>query len=373
MKSRLTSVALVVTALLASVAAIASDHPLLATGAGVCALYAMIDGLPLLPAGYRWSPQTGGVGGPPLRTLILDANETAFFQRQLEHIKARTYDVKYAELRYAEFIPVSTEAGSGATTILYYTYDQVGVAKIIASYADDLPRADVFGKENRSPIRSLGDSYGYNVQEIRSAAMAGVPLTQRKANAARRAMEQAQNTIAWFGDSASGLLGLLNHPNITRASAPNDGTAGARTFASKTPDQIIRDLNNLANTIVSLTKGLEIPDTLLLPIAQYNYIASTPRSSTSDTTILEFFLGANPYIKRVGWLNEAAGAGVTLAGTDVAVAYRRDPDALTLEIPQPFEQFPPQERNLEFVVPCHQRTGGVIVYYPLSISVLEGI
>jgi hypothetical protein len=55
------------------------------------------------------------------------------------------------------------------------------------------------------------------------------------------------------------------------------------------------------------------------------------------------------------------------------IVYRKDPDVLTLEIPQPFEQFPAQERNLEFVVPAHSRIGGVIVYYPLAIDITEGI
>ena len=58
---------------------------------------------------------------------------------------------------------------------------------------------------------------------------------------------------------------------------------------------------------------------------------------------------------------------------EIMIAYRRDPDAFTLEIPQMFEQLPVQERGLEFVVPCHSRIGGVIIYYPLSMAIGEGI
>ena len=54
------------------------------------------------------------------------------------------------------------------------------------------------------------------------------------------------------------------------------------------------------------------------------------------------------------------------------VAYQRDPMVLQLEIPQEFEQFPPQARGLSFVVPCHARIGGVHMHYPLAVAYMDG-
>ena len=116
-----------------------------------------------------------------------DANESMFFARQLESIKAQTYDVKRANLNALQLMPVSTDVPEGATTITYRQYDTVGMAKVIANYANDLPRADVTGKEFTSNIRSIGNAFGYNTQEIRSAIFAGVNLPARKAMAATRA------------------------------------------------------------------------------------------------------------------------------------------------------------------------------------------
>ena len=113
-----------------------------------------------------------------------DANESVFFARQLEYVKAKTYDIKRAPLNAMRLFPVSTETPEGATTITYRQYDGVGMAKIVANYANDLPRADVTGKEFTSPIRSIADAYGYNTQEIRSAMFAGVPLNAKKATQA---------------------------------------------------------------------------------------------------------------------------------------------------------------------------------------------
>lgn len=316
-----------------------------------------------------------------IQSVNLDANETMFFARELEFIKAKTYDVQYPELKATTLIPVSNEAGPGAESITYQQFDQLGIAKIIANYADDLPRADVKGREFTSPIRSVGASYGYSVQEIRAAQFAGRNLQQRKANAARKAIDQKINNIGFYGDEEYGLKGLLNHPNITRVSVDNDGEDNGNPstkWEHKTADEILRDMNNLVNGIVDLTNGVESPNTLVLPIKQYTQISSTARSTNSDTTILQYFLLNNPFITSVEWTNEFKGAGLGIegeiaAGNDIMLAYDRNPDKLSLEIPQDFEQFPAQERGLEFVISVHARIAGILVYYPLSLAIAEGI
>lgn len=301
----------------------------------------------------------------------LDSDDTIFFTRQLEFLKAKSYDVKYAELKARTLLPVSFEAGPGAETIRYEQFQNSGIAKVIANYADDLPRADIKGKEFIASVKSLGSSYGYSMQEIRAARYAGKPLEQRRANAAKRAIAQAENTIAWFGNTDYNLQGFLSNPNIGAYTLPADGTGASTTLLSKTADQILRDLNGMVNQVFSVTKGVERPDTLLLPLTQFAYISSTARSQYSDRTIAEYFLENNPFIKNLDWLNELKGAGA--GGTDIAVAYVKDPDHLTLEIPQDFEQLNVQEKGLEYVVPCHQRIGGVIMYYPLSVVQAVGV
>ncbi len=59
--------------------------------------------------------------------------------------------------------------------------------------------------------------------------------------------------------------------------------------------------------------------------------------------------------------------------TDIAVAYQKSPAVLTFEIPLPFTQYAVQVRNFEFIVPCRSRCGGVIIYRPLAIEIMEGI
>jgi hypothetical protein len=308
----------------------------------------------------------------------LDANESAFFERELTAIKSRSYDIVYPEYKATRLIPVSTEAGPGAEAILYEQYDTVGLMKLIGNYADDLPASDVKGLEFTITVKSIGGSYRYNVQEVRNAAKAGKPLNVRKALGARRAYDTYVNTLAWLADGSvgyGGMYGLLFAPNIG-ISQPTTGG-----WASATADQIIADFAKVYGEQKTATKGVEIPDTVLLPAAAYAKIATTPRSSTSDTTILEFLKRVYPQITLWEEVNELTAVTSTTgkkpsgtAGTtNCLVLYKRSSDKLTLELPQLFEQFAPQQRNLAFVVPTHARVAGVLIYYPLSIYVMEGL
>lgn len=311
-----------------------------------------------------------------VRLPRFDSNESMFLQRQLDYIKQQSYDIKYAELKARKLIPVSSEADPGAENIFYRQYDQTGMAKIVSNYADDLPDADVKGQEFFAVVKTLGSSYKYNFQEMRAAVYGNVPLEQRRANAARRAIAQKENRLAFFGDANANLVGMFTAPNVTSVTIPATGTGSTTQWVNKTPDQILFDMNLVANTVVSTSLGVENPDTMLLPLSQFNYVSSTARSDYSDKTILNYFLENNPYIKQVEWVNELKGAGSSGSGSapyDRMYAYRRSPEVLTLEIPSDFEQHELEIRNLIYKVNCTERFGGVLVYYPLALAYGDGI
>jgi hypothetical protein len=300
----------------------------------------------------------------------LDASESVYFGQQLALIKQKAYEYEYGQLLARKFIPAATETDPNAKVIIFHTYDRVGVAKIIANYADDLPRADVKGSENIAWVKTLGASYGYNVDEISTAAANGMPLEQKRANAAKQAIEQSQDQIAATGNAANNLVGFLNQSNTLLYTVPN-GVGGFATWASKTPDEILKDLNGIVTYQVKQTKQNLPPTNIIVPLTQYAQISTTPRSATTDTTILDFFLRNQQYVKTVESWESCAGAGS--GGTDRMVSYRKDLDVLELHIPMEFFQHNPQERNLEVVIPCRAKTAGVLVFKPLGITYGDGI
>lgn len=300
----------------------------------------------------------------------LDANESAFFARQLEYIKSQTYDEKYKPLDSFIFIPVSTEIPSGAREFTYRQFKKVGFAKVIHDFAHDFPRVDIHGVEVTTKIKSLGDSYGYTIEEIRAAAMAGFNLNPRRAQTAEEAHMRKADAVAWLGDSVAGLNGFISNDTSYTEYTLSTGASGD-TFALKTPDEIIVDLSGIVSAVIVATNKIGKPDTMLLPVTQYLLIANTRMTGDSNRSILKYFLENNPYIKTVAPINELSGAGA--GSTDRMMVYQKDPRILEHQIPQMFEQFEADKKGMEYEVPCHSKTAGVTVYYPTEIGYCDGI
>lgn len=316
------------------------------------------------------------------KTMRFDAAEDAsvFFARELDHIKAQSYDVEYPELTALTLFPISNEVSPGAETVTYYSYDKTGVAKIINNYATDLPRADVKGKPSTAFVKSVGDSYGYSVQEMRASRLAGKSLDVRKAEAARYAVDYTLNRIAWAGDKENGLIGILSPENdIPLYTVENVGTneEPVTSWADKSADQILADINNMQKQVARTTKNVERPDTLALPADTYIDI-STRQIPNTGYTVLKFLLENAPYLKNVVSAAELqADAGETNPyseqGKNVALLFKKDARKLTIEHPLPFYQYPLQAKGLEIEIPCEARTAGAIIYYPLSALIAVGV
>ena len=288
-----------------------------------------------------------------------------FLSRELETILSRSFETQYADIKYQSVLPISTEVAPGSDSYTYRIFDAQGSMKMIADKGSDLPRADVLRKEVTLPVRSLGASFGYTIQETRAAAQVpGMNLEQRRANAVRRAYEEKVQDVAFFGDAPSGMTGMFNSSNVDKI-VPN------KWFDNCTTDEMLEILNEAATRIVNGSNQKETPNTLLVPYdSVYRIISTTARSTTSDTTVMEFFLRTNPFIRSIEPINELS-ASKSVLSKDTIIAYDRSPEKLQLHIPQTLEFLPPVRTNLEFTIASHARIGGTAIYYPKSVLYIE--
>lgn len=312
--------------------------------------------------------------------MRLDANESIFFTRELESIRARSYDVKYDDLfKMLYLLPISTEGDPLATQITHRVYGRVGVAKMGGGdYATDFPSVDIYGKEETVKIYPVHVSYKYNKDEIARAAKLNKPLEAGRANAARKAIESKLNSVAIFGDSVTGAKGLFNATGISTYTIPDsdDAVAPKTNWEDKTSDEILSDLYGIANHIISNTKGIEVPDIIALPLTSYQFIERKRISDESEKTILTYFLENSKNIKQVVWFNEletAAPASSAYDSTKAMFCWKNDADHLVFDLPMPFTQEELMVDGLEYVVPCRAKTAGVTIFYPLSVAKAYGI
>jgi hypothetical protein len=293
------------------------------------------------------------------------AGESLFFARQLEYIRPQLYEKKFPARKARLHFPVNTEGGSGLQTITHRMITRAGLAAIGMGF----PRSEIAIREFTSPVKPLTSSYSWDIQELREAMRNGTDLNAAKANAAKAAIIDLENLLAYVGDPQSGLIGAFNHPNIPRIPAPYPVSTNGSTSTS-TPDQIIATYNLLINQAFILSRGVEEVTAVLSTPSAHAYISSVARGSVNDTTILEFLQKAHPNVD-FDWASELTGAGT--AGTDALFAYCRDEDHLTLNIPSPFEQLPEhQTRVAEWEVGCLESFGGIEYRYATAVMV-DGI
>lgn len=308
--------------------------------------------------------------------MFMDRDESIFGALELEEVSALISRIDYPELKAKRLIPVTAEGGEYATTFAYREWDATGVAKFIANPSDDVPMVNIRGKKYRVDIHIIGLGFSYSILDIARAAHANIPLPTEDAERTREGVEQFIEQTAWLGDAPTGRIGFFYSPNIT-VSKVTTGVGGF-TWAQKTPDEILYDLNLLYTQPIALTKGIEVPDTILLPITQYNLADSTPRASGDGRSILEVFRKNHPGVT-VEWLNQLSSDSMPTNPLDggspvnCMIAYKKAPGSLQLVLPSSFKTLPPQQNNMAYKVIGKAHYGDVVFRKPLGVNLVTGI
>lgn len=295
-----------------------------------------------------------------------------FVQRQREYIEPKLYAKKYRDIIYQDIVPVSNEAGPWAAAITYETLDQRTKARFMASGSGEMPLADIsMGRETMS-VEHAGLGYRYSLQELRESAHLGRDLDTRRAEAVRRGTEELAQETCLLGSTPHGLPGLLNNTDVPAASA------AVGTWSAATTDNIIDDVNDLIESVYTQSNGIELPDTVLIPTAQFALLSRRLVGTEHVRSLYQILLEQNLYYTETGGsklmikpLAELAGAGA--GSTDRMMAYRRDTDVLTFHFPMPLQFVAPQPVLLDVIVPGEFRLSGTEIRYPGACGYSDGI
>lgn len=299
----------------------------------------------------------------------MDASESVWFQRELEHISPVAYEYKFPQLKARQLLPTESGIPAWARVHTWRMYNRFGQAEWIANMADDLPRADATGEEASKIIKPFGASYGWDWFELQAMQATGRQLDQMRVRAARYAVDLKMDTVLATGDTLTNLEGLLNvtgAQTYTLATKDAGGTSwGTAAAPNATADEVANDLMGMASARV--TASLEVFDrfVIVLPTAEYQY-ASTVRMGDNLTSALDYAKNTSPHIEDIVSWYKCTGAGS--GGSDRIVCYARDPMVIAAIVPMEFRQLPMQGRNLRFEVPCLASTGGVVCRHTQAIA-----
>ncbi|WP_105430214.1 DUF2184 domain-containing protein [Neorhizobium sp. T6_25] len=310
-------------------------------------------------------------------TMDAPALALNFLRTAQNYIEPGIYARQYPDYQYRELVPVDNSAPDWTTAIDFFSMgDDVGQAREFSPDGDDIPFVDFKLDSGNSRVFMAGIGYRYNLQELAHAQAYGIRLESDRADAARRKYEQFVDNVAFLGRAKLGMTGLLNTASVTALTAPN-GAGGTATWPTKTPDEILKDVNDVLGIVFTASNGIEQVDTVLLDQDRYAYIATKRLDATMTTTVLEHIQRANIYTIRTGRpLTIRAVFGLETAGagsTHRLVAYRRDPGVVKMHVPMPLRWLQAEQRLLKFEVPGIFRLGGVEVRRPGAMRYLDGI
>src|SRR6059058_5788333 len=154
---------------------------------------------------------TDGTGTP-----MSDAEQSvwSFFVNQVAYIEKEVFQIPYPEIRYPGLIPVDTSANRWTQVVTYFSQDRIGTAGWFAGQAQDVPMVETTRNAFSTTVHMAAVGYGYTDEEIAVAAQLNLNLTVDKANIARRAAEEFIDQVAMFGDTSTGLSGLVNASGV---------------------------------------------------------------------------------------------------------------------------------------------------------------
>lgn len=221
----------------------------------------------------------------------------------------------------------------------------------------------------------------YSIPELESAIKLGRPIDTQKLELLKLKYEMDTDQVVYVGDSTMNMAGLFNNASITTSTAAIGGL-GTSTWATKTPMEILADINTLLTNTWTASGYAVIPDRLLLPPPQYTQLISQTVSTAGNVSLLTFLEQNNLASQRGGRLEIypakwAIGMGVggtpQVAGTvDRAMAYSKDP--LRVRYPKTaLLNTPVQYQGMYHVTTYYCRLGQVEFVYPSTMSYLDGI
>lgn len=232
-----------------------------------------------------------------------------------------------------------------------------------------------------NPLDLWGMELKYTIPEIESAARLGRPVDQQKFEGMQLKHQMDIDEQVYIGDTSKGTKGMINHALVTPAALPN-GVAGISTWATKTPDEILADVNLMLVTTWKNSALAVMPDRLLLPPNQFGYIATQKVSNAGNVSILKYILENNILatsgqgklnVFPLKWL-QGAGVGGTLGtpGIDRAVVYLKEYQRVRYPMTM-LQRTPIQYDSIYHKTTYYCRLGGVELVYPETVGYYDGL
>lgn len=301
-----------------------------------------------------------------------------FIVPQQLRIETEVYQTQYPAWDFGQFLFVDEGGDMWDVGSLFYSGDIAGAAQFLSGSGFDMPYADISRAQFLQQNHFAGIGYEWFLQELKRAEKLGRDLSAEKAGAATEVANEFKYGIAMRGVSEKGTTGLINDGTVPTANVAATGTGASTLWSTKTPDQILADVNEILTAPFIFTRERRIPNTLVLPTTRSLFLNSARLGTVSKDTILGFIAENNMYTRTTRQpLNilfsrelETAGAG----GTARMMAYDNNKSVLRFYLPGDHTFLPVfQKSSMTWAVDGIMNIGGTEFRLPGAAAYRDGV
>lgn len=305
----------------------------------------------------------------------------AYYVNQLDNLDKKLHEPLFSvtwgrDIKLRSGITMANESTSFIRSTIGAIGTQSATGKPwISPNTTTLPGVSINGERVTLPLRLLGQEVSYSYVELERSQLLGQPIDAQKFNALNTIYQMATDEMIYIGDTAVGAEGLVNSTLVTSGSVAN-GAGASPLWINKTPDEILKDVNDMITAAWQASGFAVCPDKLLLPPAQFAYISSQKISTAGNVSILTFLEdnsislrvnGRKLDIQPLKWLT-----GRGAAGADRMVAYTNDEERVRFPM-VPIRRETPYYLGIKFNAPYIWAFGEVEFVYPETVIYRDGI
>jgi hypothetical protein len=227
-----------------------------------------------------------------------------------------------------------------------------------------------------NPLTPWALEIKFSILELESAIKMGRPIDDQKLQALKLKCEMDTDEQVYVGDATLNVGGLINSPLVTNVANVVNGAAASPLWVNKTPDEVLKDVNEVLQSGWAASGFTTMPRKVLIPPVQFGALSTKVISSAGTTSILKYLRENNIVaasgngsidIQPAKW---ATGFGA--GATDRLVAYTQRKDFVRFP-KTALQRTPIQYDSLYHKSTYYCRLGVVEVVYPETIAYRDGL
>lgn len=307
----------------------------------------------------------------------------AYYVNQLDNLDKRLYEPLVSvswgrDIKLRAGITMSNESTSfirSAFAAAGSLGNTQGNMSWISAETTAIPGISINGERAVLPLRLAAREVSFTSVELERSQLTGQPIDAQKTDALNTIYQMNIDQMVYIGDTSVSATGMLNDAGVTVDNVVA-GVSGSTLWINKTPDEILQDVNTELVNAWTAAAFAVCPGKLLLPPAQFAYIASQKVSSAGNVSILKFLqdnsisLSVNGKaldIQPVKWLYQAGAMSA-----DRMVVYTDAEDRIRFPM-VPIRRETAYYQGIRFTAPYLWALGQVEVVYPETVRYADGI